>query len=351
VSVFDRMDERGHEQVSFWSDPEVGYRGIIAIHDTTLGPALGGTRFWSYASEAEALADVLLLARAMTYKAAVAGLNVGGGKSVIIGDNRIRDRELLLRAHGRAVNAVGGRYIAAEDVGTSAGDMELIRMETKFVTGAYVGAGDPSPLTALGTLQGMKAAAAETWGETSLRGKHVAVQGLGNVGSNLCRLLHAEGALLTVADIDVQRVERAVERFEAEAVAPDEIHAVEADIFAPCALGAVINDETLPDLKVAIVAGAANNQLAEPHHGAELRERSILYAPDYVGNAGGLIVLYGELKGWDAERSRRKVEGIFETMRVVFERARTGDTTPEAAADRIAERRIERIRDLHHRWP
>lgn len=351
MKVFDSMDERGHEQVSFWSDPEVGYRGIIAIHDTSLGPALGGVRFWSYESEEEALADALLLARAMTYKAAVAGLNVGGGKSVIIGDNRTPDREMMFRAHGRAVDAVGGRYIAAEDVGTSPADMDFIRMETEFVTGVHGGAGDPSPLTALGTLQGMKAAAVEVWGETSLKGKHVAVQGLGNVGYNLCELLHGEGARLTVADIDVERVGRAVERFQAEAVAPDDIHAVDADVFAPCALGAAIDDATLPSLKVAIVAGGANNQLSEPRHGAELGERGILYAPDYVGNAGGLIVLYGELRGWDSERSRREVEGIFETMREVFGRAREEGTTPEVAADRMAERRVQQVRDLHHRWP
>ena len=340
MNIFDQLVDRGHEQVMFWSEPAVGYRGIIAIHDTSLGPAMGGTRFWNYANDDEAVADAILLARAMTYKAAVAGLDVGGGKSVIIGDNRISAREPLFRAHGRAIQSLGGRYIAAEDVGTSVDDMEVVRTETEFVTGLPGRSGDPSPLTALGTLQGMRAAAMELYGDGSLDGAHVAVQGLGNVGYHLCELLAAEGARLTVTDIDQTRIERVTRLFSAEAVAPPDIYAVDADIFAPCALGAVINDETIPRLKVEIVAGAANNQLAETRHGDDLQQRGILYAPDYVGNAGGLINIYGELHDWPQARSREKVDQIFGTLCRVFELSRSENTTPGGAADRIAENRL-----------
>ena len=325
----------------FWSEPAVGYRGIIVIHDTALGPAMGGTRFWDYQSEWEALVDALRLARAMTYKAAVAGLDAGGGKSVILGDNRTEDRELLFRAHGRAVQSLGGRYIAAEDVGTSVDDMEFVSMETEFVTGLSGRSGDPSPLTALGTLHGIRAAATEVYGDGSLAGTRVAVQGLGNVGYHLCELLAEEGARLTVTDIDEARVERVVSSFSAKAVVPGDIYSVDADIFAPCALGAVINDDTVPLLQVDIVAGAANNQLAEPGHGDQLQRRGILFVPDYIGNAGGLINIYGELRGWTLDRSRKKVGEIFETLCKVFELARGEGTTPAVAADRLAEQRIQ----------
>ncbi len=344
MEIFERLEEHGHEQVMFWSEPDVGYRGIIAVHDTSLGPAMGGTRFWHYDTEEEALVDVLRLARAMTYKAAAAGLDCGGGKSVILGDNRTKKRELIFRAHGRAVQAMGGRYIAAEDVGTSVDDMEFVRKETAFVTGLHGRSGDPSPLTAFGTLQAIRAAATEFYGDGSLDGTHITVQGLGNVGYHLCELLAEEGARLTVTDIDQARVERTIREFSAEGVAPDDIYGVDADIFAPCALGSVINDETIPLLKVDIVAGAANNQLAEPRHGDELHRRGILYAPDYVGNAGGLVNIYGELQGWDLDRAREKVSEIFGTMCRVFEIARRSDVTPSVAADRLAE---ERIRAAH----
>ena len=344
LRIFDRLEDRGHEQVTFWSEPAVGYRGIIAIHDTSLGPAMGGTRFWSYATDDKALSDALLLARAMTYKAAVAGLEVGGGKSVILGDNRVTDREPIFRAHGRAVESLGGRYIAAEDVGTSVDDMEFVRQETQFVTGLHGRSGDPSPLTALGTLQAIRAAATEVYGDGSLNGTHVAVQGLGNVGFHLCELLADEGSRLTVTDIDQERVARVVDLFSADSVAPEDIYSVDADIFAPCALGAVINDDTVPRLKVDVVAGAANNQLAEPGHEHELQSRGILYAPDYVGNAGGLINIYGELRGWALDRSREKVEEIFGTLCKIFALAREDHTTPAAAADRIAEERIDAAR-------
>ncbi len=346
MSVFELLSEKGHEQVVFWSEPELGYRGIIAIHDSTLGPALGGTRFWNYATDHEALVDVLRLSHGMTYKAAVAGVNLGGGKSVIIGDNRIRDREMIFRAHGRAVESLGGRYITAEDVGTSVDDMEFVRMETDAVVGVLGGSGDPSPVTAFGTYQGIRACAQRRYGLASLSGRHVTVQGLGNVGRNLCGFLAEEGARLTVTDIDGDRVQAAVRDFGAQAVAPDDIYGVEADIFAPCALGSVINDDTLKVLKVQIVAGAANNQLARAAHGQILHERGILYAPDYVINAGGLINVYGELHDWTADRSKRKAQEIFTTLLRIFEMAEEEGVPTGQAADRLAEERIRRIRHL-----
>jgi leucine dehydrogenase len=350
MNVFDLMTEHDHEQVVFWSEPELGYRGIIAIHDTSLGPALGGTRFWNYADDREALVDVLRLARGMTYKAAVAGVNLGGGKSVIMGDNKVRHREMIFRAHGRAVESLGGRYITAEDVGTSVDDMEFVRMETDSVVGLHGGSGDPSPVTAFGTYKGIKACAEMVYGDPSLTGRHVTVQGLGNVGYHLCSLLAEEGARLTVSDIDTERVNRCEEAFDAEAVGPDEIYGVDADIFAPCALGSVVNDDTLKVFNVDIIAGAANNQLARSHHGDELQKKGILYAPDYVINAGGLINVYGELNAWSSDRSLRKAGEIHGTLLRIFRRAEEEKLAPAVAADRIAEQRVQQGRHLHRSW-
>lgn len=350
MKLFDLMAEGGHEQVVFWSEPELGYRGIIAIHDTTLGPALGGTRFWNYASDEEAVADVLRLAQAMTYKAAIAGVNLGGGKSVIMGDNRTSSREMIFRAHGRAVESLGGRYITAEDVGTSVDDMEFVRMETDSVVGIYGRSGDPSPVTAYGTYHGIRACAERVYGSPSLEGRHIAVQGVGQVGYHLCGFLADEGALLTVTDIDEGRIARVRDDFGAQVVAPEEIYGLDADIFAPCALGAVVNDDTLMVLGVDIVAGSANNQLAEPRHGQELHQRNILYAPDYVINAGGLINVYGELHDWRAERSKRKAEEIFKTLLRIFELAGNEGVPTAAAADRLAQERILSARHLHRSY-
>ncbi len=252
----------GHEQLVICSEPSAGYRGIIAIHSTALGPALGGTRFWSYASDEEAIIDALRLARGMTYKNAVAGLNLGGGKSVIIGDNKTRNREMVFRAHGRFVEGLGGRYVTAEDVGTSTSDMDFVHMETEYVTGLAGRSGDPSPVTAHGVFRAIQASAKVRWGRDSLEGKTVALQGCGHVGYFLAKELHGAGAKLIVTDIDGERVNRVVNEFKAKPVASNEIYGVRADIFAPCALGAVINDKTIPVLKCEIVAGAANNQLA-----------------------------------------------------------------------------------------
>ncbi len=341
--LFGLLAEHDHEQVSLYADRSTGYRGIIAIHSTVLGPALGGTRFWNYASDEEALIDSLRLARAMTYKAAVAGLNLGGGKSVIIGDNRTTRREALFRAHGRHVESLKGRYITAEDVGTSTADMEYIKAETNHVTGLIGKSGDPSPVTAYGVYRGMKACARYRYGSDSLAGKHVALQGCGSVGYHLAKLLYGEGASVTCTDIDPQRVKRVVEEAGAKAVGPEEIYDVRADVFAPCALGAVINDDTVGRLPVEIVAGAANNQLAEDRHGELLEQREITYAPDYVINGGGLINVNAELHGWAPERARSKAGEIYDTLLRVFEIAREEGIPSFKAADRLAEQRIAAI--------
>ncbi|MGD2216850.1 MAG: Glu/Leu/Phe/Val dehydrogenase [Gemmatimonadales bacterium] len=347
MEVFKGMNEYDHEQVVFYREPSIGYLGIIAIHDTTLGPALGGTRFWNYNSEDEALTDVLRLSLGMTYKAAVAGLNLGGGKSVIIGDPNTPRREMVFRAHGRAVETLKGRYITAEDVGTSVEDMDYVHMETEHVVGIAGRSGDPSPVTAYGTYQGMKACALEKYGDDSLKGKTVAVQGVGHVGYYLCENLAAEGTKLIVTDIAEDKVARCVDDFGAEAVQPDAIYGVDAEIFAPCALGAIVNSETIPQLKCDIIAGAANNQLATYEDGKAVQERDILYAPDYVINAGGLINVYSELADWSTDRSKRKAGEIYQTLLEVFELAREEKLTTGEAADRIAERRIERVGTLH----
>ena len=350
MEIFSKIQEHEHEQIVFCYDATAGYRGIIAIHNTTLGPALGGTRFWNYKSDEEAITDALRLARGMTYKSAAAGLNLGGGKSVIIGDPKMKRRELLFRAHGRFVESLKGRYITAEDVGTSVEDMDYVHMETEYVTGLAGRSGDPSPVTAFGTYRGIKAAAKAKYGNDDLDGMTVAVQGVGHVGYFLCEDLHAEGAKLVVTDIDQDRIQRVVNEFGATAVEPDRIYGVEAEVFAPCALGAVVNDETLPQFKFDIIAGAANNQLAEERHGQELMDKDILYAPDYVINAGGVINVYGELNGWTTERSKRKAGEIYDTLDQLFDLAREEGIPTSEAADRVAERRIDQVGRLHRTW-
>jgi leucine dehydrogenase len=344
------MESMGHEQVLLSHDPSCGYFGIIAIHDTTLGPALGGTRFWQYASTDEAITDALRLARGMTYKSAVAGINLGGGKSVIVGDNKRTDREALFRAHGRFIETLGGRYITAEDIGTSPADMEYIKLETDHVAGLLGLSGDPSPVTGYGVYVGMKAAARERWGSDTLAGKTVAVQGAGKVAYHLMQHLHAEGAGIIVTDIDAEKVRRAVQEFGARPVTPDTIGDQDADIFSPNALGATINDKTLPRLKAQVIAGGANNQLAEDRHGDELEKRGILYAPDYVINGGGVINVYGELHRWPVERAKKKAGEIYETLLRIFEIARRERIPTYRAADRLAEQRIVAVGGLDRMW-
>ena len=351
MKIFDTIAGMGHEQLVMCQDSASGYRGIIAIHSTTLGPALGGTRFWTYASDEDAIVDALRLARGMTYKNAVAGLNLGGGKSVIIGDNKTTDREMIFRAHGRFVESLGGRYITAEDVGTSTADMDFVHMETDYVTGLAGRSGDPSPVTAHGVFRAIQASAKEKWGSDDLSGKTVSLQGCGHVGYYLAKELHDAGAKLIVTDIDAERVKRVVSEFGARAVELDEIYAAEADIFAPCALGAVINDKTLPQLKVEIVAGAANNQLLEERHGDALDKKGILYAPDYVANAGGVINVYSELAGWTSERAFRKADEIYDTVLRVFHIAKHDKLPTYEAADRLAEMRIKAVGSMVRTWP
>ena len=348
--IFDLMGDHEHEQVVFFYEPSCDYRGIIAIHDTSLGPALGGTRFWNYASDTEAVVDVLRLARGMTYKAAVAGLNLGGGKSVIVGDNKTTHREMIMRAHGRAVESLGGRYITAEDVGTSVEDMDYIHMETGHVVGMAGKSGDPSPVTAYGTYRGMKACALKRYGTDSLADRSVVIQGAGHVGYFLAQDLREEGAKVFIADIDESKVERCVEELGCEKVAADEVYDVEADVFAPCALGAILNDDTIPRLNVDIVAGAANNQLQRQHHAKMLQDREILYAPDYVINAGGLINVYSELAGWSLERSKRKAGEIYRTLLHIFEIAEDSGLTNAEAADEVAIRRVGQVAKLHRTY-
>jgi len=352
MQVFDIIAGMGHEQLVMCHDASSGYRGIIAIHDTTLGPALGGTRFWQYRNDEEAIIDALRLARGMTYKNAVAGLNLGGGKAVIIGDNRTTRREMIFRAHGRFVESLGGRYVTAEDVGTSTADMDFVHMETDYVAGLATKSGDPSPVTARGVFRAVQASARHRWGSESVAGKTVAIQGLGNVGYYLCKELHAHDAKLIVTDIDPARIKRVVDECGARAVELDAIYGVQADIFAPCALGGIINDDTIPRLRVEIVAGAANNQLLLPEkHGAELERKGVLYAPDFVANAGGVINVYSELAGWTAQRALRKADEIFDTTLGVFEIAREQGIPTYEAADRLAERRLQAVGGLVRTWP
>lgn len=343
--MFEKISEMGHEQVVFCQDPSAGYRSIIAVHSTVLGPAVGGTRCWPYATDAEALDDVLRLARGMTYKNAVAGLNFGGGKAVIITHGRITDREALFRAHGRFIERLGGTFITGEDVGTSTTDMGYINLETDFVAGTTDRGGDPAPWTSLGVFRGIQASAVYKWGVDDLSGKTVALQGCGSVGYQLAARLHQAGASLIVTDLDAQRANRIADEFNAVAVAPEAIYDVEADIFAPCALGGILNDQTLPRLKAKIVAGAANNQLLADRHGEALSKRGILYAPDYVINAGGVISGGVALAGSDETHKRQAVEEIYDTLLTLFEMAAADNLPTSRMADRLAEQRLQKGRE------
>ncbi|HUL42726.1 MAG TPA: Glu/Leu/Phe/Val dehydrogenase [Bacteroidota bacterium] len=347
MEIFKEVEKNGHEQVVFCSDKKANLRAIIAIHSTTLGSALGGARMWTYSSDEDALTDALRLSRGMTYKAAVAGLNLGGGKAVIIGDPNSDKTESLFRTYGRFVEGLAGRYITAEDVGTTVQDMEFVRMETKYVTGidrALGGGGDPSPITAYGVYYGMKACVKEVTGSDSLRGKKIAVQGMGNVASTLCDHLAQEGARLFVTDIYPNKAKPVVERTKAKFVEPEKIYDVDADIFCPCALGGIINDKTIPRLKVDIVAGGANNQLAdEKKHGAMLQKRKILFAPDYAINAGGLMSVASELEGYPPERAMKQAEGIYETLLKIFQIAKNEKILTFEASNHLAEERIGQI--------
>ena len=352
MSVFEELDDE-YEEVVFFHDPPTGLKAIVAIHSTILGPALGGTRFYPFATEQEALHDVVRLARGMTYKAAAAGLDLGGGKAVIIGDPKRIKNEELLRAYGRFLETLGGRYVTAEDIGTDRNDMDIIRRETRYVTGVSPelgGSGDPSPVTAYGVSLGLMACVEEAWQEHSLAGRRVAVQGVGKVGYHLVKYLIEAGASIVVSDVDVDAVGRVVRDFGVDTAEPEKIHAQECDIFAPCAMGAVIRDDTIPDLKCRVVAGSANNQLERREHGEALAEAGILYAPDYVINSGGLINVADELQGYNPERAKSRIQSVYRTLREIFHIARDRHISTAAAADAFAEERVGRIGRVRLYW-
>ncbi|HEY8543977.1 MAG TPA: Glu/Leu/Phe/Val dehydrogenase [Acidimicrobiales bacterium] len=345
-AVFDVVDAGGCEQVVFCNHPPSGLRAIIAIHSTTLGPALGGTRFYPYANERDALVDVCRLARGMTYKHAACGNDLGGGKAVILGDPAQLRSEPLLRAYARFVDGLAGRYLTAEDVGTTQADMDLVRRETPYVTGvseSLGGSGDPSPATAWGVLWAMRATAERLWGSSSLAGRHVCISGVGKVGSALAGHLAEEGAKLTVADVDGTKASRVAERHGALVVAPEVAHTVGCDIFAPCALGAVLNRHSIGELGCAAVVGSANNQLETEADAVRLAERGILYAPDFVANAGGVINIAEEPNGYDRDRAYQRITGIHATLLDVYARADAERITPSEAANRLAEDRIRAV--------
>jgi leucine dehydrogenase len=343
VSVFDKLSHYDYGELHLKRDAGSGLQAIIAVHDTRLGPALGGCRFIHYDSEDDAIIDALRLARAMTFKAAISGIPHGGGKAVLIRPRRRFDRTALFRAFGRFVDALRGHYITAEDSGTSLEDMEMIRTVTKHVTGVkpeHGGSGDPSPWTALGVRRGIEACAKFVLGRDSADGLQVAVQGIGHVGYHLCRELHALGAKLTVADVDPLKAERARREFAAAVVPLDAIYGVECDVFAPCALGSAINDDTIPKLRCKIVAGAANNQLAEPRHGDDLMQSGILYAPDYAINAGGLMNVAQEIQGYDVDKVRVRVNGIYDIIYEIAERASRAMQPTHRIANTMAQERL-----------
>ncbi len=355
MNIFTATDEGGHEQVLFARDGGSGLHAIIAVHSTVLGPALGGTRFYPYECEEDAFADALRLSRAMTRKNAAAGLDFGGGKGVIMGDPRSIKSERLLRAYGRAIESLGGAFVTAEDVGTTMADMETIRRETAFVTGTgrdAGGSGDPSPTTARGLLAAMRGAARILWGSPDLSGRHVVVQGTGKVGGGLCRLLASAGARLTIADVNEEAIRQLAPELGADVAAPHEVHAVACDIFAPCALGGALNPEAVPELRCAAIIGSANNQLASDAIAADLAARGILYIPDFIVNAGGVVNLAEEVgREYRQERANRRVDGIEAVVIDLLECARAAGVTPLAEAIARAESRISVVGGLHARAP
>lgn len=351
-SIFDQLAAREHEQIVMCSDPATGLRAIIAIHNTTLGPALGGTRMWPYESEEAALKDVLRLSRGMTYKSAISGLNLGGGKAVIIGDPHTQKTEALFRSFGRFVDGLNGRYITAEDVGMTVREMEWIYSETKYVTGIsreLGGSGNPSPVTAYGVYMGVKACAKKAYGSDSLNGKRIALQGAGNVASSFAKRAAEEGAKLFICDIYEDKAIKLAKEVGAEVVSPDAIYGLDVDIFAPCALGGVVNDDTIPQFKCDIIAGAANNVLDdEDRHGQMLLEKGFIYAPDYVINAGGIINIASELEGYDDNRAMNNAANIYNTILSILNYSEEQQIPAHVASNRLAEERIATIGRIHN---
>jgi len=355
MKIFEEISKYGHEQVVLCHEQATGLRAVIAIHNTICGPALGGCRMWPFESEEEAIADAMRLSRAMTYKNAAAGLNLGGGKAVIIGDPNKDKSEALFRALGRFIQSLGGRYIAAEDVGTSVQDMEYIKMETDFVSGLpeqFGGSGDPSPFTALGTYEGIRASVKYRLQKDNLNGIRVAVQGLGHVGYYLCELLHEAGAVLVVTDIFEDKIDKIINEFGARAVKGDDIYSVDAEVFAPCALGAIVNDDSIARMKFKIIAGGANNQLLdEKIHDKKLKENNILYAPDYLINAGGVTNVFFEvINEYNRDRATKKVKNIYNILMEVYQIADHENITTVEAAARLAENRLNLIKNVHQNY-
>jgi len=349
--IFELMEQHDYEHLFLCQDTTFGLRAIIAIHDTTLGSAGGGTRMWTYTSEADAIKDALRLARGMTYKWAAAGANMGGGKCVVIGDPRQDKTEGLLRALGRFIHRLGGLFVTGPDVGTNLRDMEIMRMETEYVVftpESWGGPGEPSPATAFGVVQGMRACLREVYGSPDLQGRSVAVQGIGSVGEHTVALLVKAGAIVTIADIDQKRAEQVADQYGVNIAHPEEIHALKVDLYCPCALGAVLNDHTLPALNCKIICGSANNQLAEDRHGDLLTERGILYAPDYIVNAGGAIFGVDSLNpgGFNRQRAMETVSHIYETTEKVIVLAKAQGVATYRAADLLAEQRLTMGRQL-----
>ncbi|MFH2104006.1 MAG: amino acid dehydrogenase [Chloroflexota bacterium] len=347
MATIKKLNIPGFEEVVFCQDDSAGLKAIIAIHDTTLGPAVGGTRMLPYETDLEALADVLRLSRAMTYKAAASSMDFGGGKAVIVGNAKKAKSEMLFRAFGKFIQSLDGRFLTGEDVGTSSDDFQIVGRETKYVIYPPENLEpkwEPSFLTAFGVLRGIQASVMDVYGSDSLAGKKVAIQGVGKVGDQLVRLLHAEGAKLTIADLDHSRLSEIGAELGATVVAPREIYQVEADVFSPCALGGILDDEVIPRLRCKIVAGGANNQLVDERHAEELWKRGILYAPDYVINAGGLISALYEMGICDRETVIRKTAEIYDRLGVIFDTSRSAMISTQAAADRMAEERIRQAK-------
>ena len=343
--VFGQMSFDDHEQIVFCNDKDTGLKAIIGIHNSVMGPALGGTRMFNYANEWEALNDVLRLSRGMTFKAAITGLDIGGGKAVIIGDAKTQKTPELMRKFGEFVHSLSGRYITAEDVGMETSDMDIVRDVTPYVTGiseARGGSGNPSPVTAYGVYMGMKAAAKQQFGSDVLSGKKVLVQGIGHVGETLVEYLTKEGAIVTIADINEEKLNEVSAKYHAEIYKGEDLYTADVDIYAPCAMGATLNDNTVHKIKAKVIAGAANNQLADENvHGAILQERGILYAPDFLINAGGIINVYAEIAHYDKAEIMRKTENIYNTTLEIFDFAIANKTTPHKAALTIAQNRID----------
>jgi len=353
-TLFNELANKEHEQIVMCSDPEVGLKAIIAIHNTTLGPALGGTRMWNYESEEAAIKDVLRLSRGMTYKAAISGLNLGGGKAVIIGDPHTEKTEALFRSFGRFVDGLGGRYITAEDVGMTEREMEWIYSETKFVTGipkALGGSGNPSPVTAYGVYMGVKACAKKAYGNDSLQGKRIALQGAGNVASHFARHAAKEGAKLFICDIYDDKAKALAKEVGGEVVDADAIYGLDVDIYTPCALGGVINDDTIDHFNCDIIAGGANNVLdEEDRHGQMLHDKGILYAPDYVINAGGIINIASELEGYNEERAMQNAGNIYTTITDILNYSEEHNIPAHKASNSLAEKRIETVGNIKNKY-